>query len=175
MDKIIEWVKAHYHKFYNYFFNKKVVVQVAVKEPLKTKNLRGEIEELLESIDLKRYTRYVPSDGLWVDIEVPWGSIDVYIRKLRYVAHVVAKGRDLDKDWYPETITELSLDRFFLTVDGKYLDRTVAVSELREAGLSLCKALEPIDSDPFGPLSHYNRLLLRLMVNLKNLAKALNI
>lgn len=175
MNNFIAWIQSIYKRFYNRFFNSKAIVEEEKSKPLNTKNLRAEVESLLNDIQPENYSRYVPGDGLWKDIEVPWDNIEIYIRKVRYASHLVEKQKEIPKDWYPESITELSIDRFLLTSEGKYLDRVSTIDDFKNAGLSLCKGLAPCDTDQFGPLSHYYRTLLRLLLNLKTLAKALNL
>lgn len=129
--------------------------------------------ELLERLDAQRFKHYHPSQGLSETIATPYTTIDAYTRQLKELAGQLKQERILGPDWASGELTIMSVDRFFVSIDGYYLNIVDAVEEFQKAAITVCELMEASDEAEFGTPEHNLRMLTKLFINLRMVATKL--
>lgn len=128
---------------------------------------------LLNELSEEHFFSYKPTNGKSVRNDFLYPSIDLYSRKMKEFTRYIKEEKAIPPDWYTELITQQSVDQFLSSSDGYYVDVPKAITQFRQAGLQLCEALKESDTATYGIYEHNLRILTKLFVNLRHIAKDL--
>lgn len=145
------------------------VQEAPIRYKNKIRGVRKECEEALFSFNPEMFKDFDVRRGFHTYVEVYFASISLYAKKLRQVQNLVAKEAAVANDWTPEHTQTVLIDNFFLAENGHIQDFYLAAVDLRNSGLSLCKAMEASDEAEFGAHEHNLRMLSKVLSNLRDL------
>lgn len=163
----MQWIKW-IHKFLSLFDNS----DVEVKQNKHSPN-RVECINVLLELDVMEFKKYQPNIGLTRNIFTRYGSISEYDSKVRKTILILKQGKAIKPDWDSVNEVEMSLDRFFVSEDGFYIDIEKSVKRFKESCMELCETLSLSDNAEHGIHEHNLRMLTKLLINIREVTKVL--
>lgn len=130
-------------------------------------------ETLFNELRPEQFKAYNPFHGSSHALSPLYPGIETYTAKMKELTRLIKQDRSIPPDWNDSTPVDTVVDRFFVSNDGFYLDVIKAVSDFKEAGLQLCIAMQPADTETHGVYEHNLRMLTKLFVNMRHTATAL--
>lgn len=131
-------------------------------------------QSLLEGLETDNFKHYLPIDGLLNIVCVHYNNIELYTKKLKEVTRDIKQNKLTLTDLSIINESTLSIDRFFISSNGYYVDPVRAVNNFKEAGLAFCLCLETTDTEHTGYSDYSLRMCTKLLINLKEVTIKLN-
>jgi hypothetical protein len=135
---------------------------------------RKECILLLVAMDPAYFFHYDAMNGMSLTVRPMFTNIELYTKKLSEVAKLLEQEKPIPGSWVQPVDKEVSVDRFLTTEDGHYMDVRLGLSRFRDNAIKVCKFLEKSDYEDFGIHEHNLRMLLKLLLNLKELIVEIN-
>lgn len=130
-------------------------------------------EALFTELSPAQFKEYEPYVGGSHAMSPLYPGIELYTAKMKELTRLVKQDRTIPPDWNDAVMLDTVVDRFFVSTDGYYLDIIKAVTDYKEAGLQLCIAMTPSDTETYGVHEHNLRMLTKLFVNMRHTTTAL--
>jgi hypothetical protein len=129
---------------------------------------------LLVAMDPAYFFHYDAMNGMSLTVKPMFTNIELYTKKLSEVAKLMEQEKPVPVSWVQPTDKEVSVDRFLTTENGHYMDVRLGLSQFRDNAIKVCTLLEKSDYEDFGIHEHNLRMLLKLLINLKELIVEIN-
>ena len=128
--------------------------------------------ELIQGFKELSDKNYSPlaANGIFIEAIVP--NIARFIPLLRQMNLTIKRGEPLDATKYNQGIVSITLDQFFISEDGYYIE-TSEIYAFIEESLRLCELMEGAESAEFGVQEHNLRILTKTFVSLKSILAGL--
>jgi hypothetical protein len=129
---------------------------------------------LLVAMDPAYFFHYDAMNGMSLTVKPMFVNIELYTKKLGEVAKLLEQEKAVPVSWVQAVDKEISVDRFLTTEAGHYMDVRLGLSRFRDNAIKVCTLLEKSDYEDFGIHEHNLRMLLKLLINLKELIVEIN-
>ena len=131
-------------------------------------------EAIVEELSPGMFTRYSSVQGSTVLINPVYNNIEEYTNTLKkLVRELTDETKALPTSWGLVEEQYISVDQFFNTKDGCYLNVEQAITDFKEAAMQFCTIMEDSDTVDVGIPDHNLRILTKLFVNLRSVTLAL--
>jgi hypothetical protein len=99
-------------------------------------------------------------------------NIARFVTVLKQITMTIKKNEALDSDRYALVMVDKTLDQFFISDDGYYIESTY-IYEFVEEALKLCELMEGAESAEYGVQEHNLRILTKTFASLKSILTGL--
>lgn len=147
---------------------------VAEPQPQAMLTPRLQCLSVVEKLNPDVFSLYEVDVGQAVFLRPQFDNIELYAERLREAAVLIERNRPIRNDWVPKDGRRMSVDTFLVSKEGYYLDYFKAVTRFKEAAEAFCKVMERTDDVSYGVQEHNGRMLYKLVVNVREVAEALN-
>lgn len=110
------------------------------------------------------------ANGIFINAVVP--NIAKFIPLLKQINASIRKDEALDATKYNWVMVNITLDQWFVSDDGYYIDSS-SIYDFVEESLRLCELMEGAESAEFGVQEHNLRILTKTFVSLKSILTGL--
>jgi hypothetical protein len=110
------------------------------------------------------------ANGVFISTCVP--NIARFVTVLKQITMTIKKNEALDSDRYALVMVDKTLDQFFISDDGYYIESTY-IYEFVEEALKLCELMEGAESAEYGVQEHNLRILTKTFASLKSILTGL--
>lgn len=140
--------------------------------PLTGQSNRELCLELIAGFKELNDRNYNPLAASGVFVSSCVSNIAKFVTVLRQANMTIKKSEALDGDKYALAMVEMTLDQFFISDDGYYIESTY-IYEFVEEALKLCELMEGAESAEFGVQEHNLRILTKTFASLKSILTGL--
>jgi hypothetical protein len=128
--------------------------------------------ELIQGFKELSDQNYSPlaANGIFINALVP--NIAKFNPLLKQINFAVKQGESLDAMKYNLVLVNMTLDQFFISEDGYYIE-TSEIYTFVEESQKLCELMEGAESAEFGVQEHNLRILTKTFVSLKSILTGL--
>ncbi|WP_233874274.1 hypothetical protein [Paraburkholderia adhaesiva] len=130
---------------------------------------RAVLQALCQCLDMERFQNFHLSDSFGFSIRPFYATIGLYCSELRIINARLASGAPLSTQWATLEGRATTLDRFFESKEGFYVDVPEHLACFRAEILHLCHLMRESDSVQTGIHPYNLRMLTRVFVNLRRL------
>lgn len=130
---------------------------------------RATLEALCHCLDIEAFRNFRLSDSFGFGIEPLYTTIGQYCVELRTINARLASGVPLSTQWAMLEGNATTLDRFFESKEGFYIDVPDHLARFKSEILILCTLMCESDGAETGMHQYNLRMLTRVFVNLRRL------
>jgi hypothetical protein len=130
---------------------------------------RATLEALTGCLEPARFKNFRLSDSFGFGIQPFYGTIVQYCAELRTINSRLASGAPLSTQWALLEGSATTLDRFFESKEGFYINVPDHLTRFRSEVLMLCTLMRESDGAETGIHQYNLRMLTRIFVNLRRL------
>ena len=130
---------------------------------------RAMLEALCECLEIERFRDFRLSDSFGFGIEPFYATIGQYCTELKAINARLATGAPLPTQWATLEGNATTLDRFFESKEGFYINVPEHLARFRSEILILCALMRESDGAETGIHQYNLRMLTRVFVNLRRL------
>ncbi|MBB5409284.1 hypothetical protein HDG34_003225 [Paraburkholderia sp. HC6.4b] len=130
---------------------------------------RAMLEVLCQCLDIERFQRFGLSDSFGFDIRPFYATIGQYCDELKAINARLATGTPLPPQWAMLDGNATTLDRFFESKEGFYINVPEHLARFKNEILILCTLMRESDGAETGIHQYNLRMLTRVFVNLRRL------
>lgn len=130
---------------------------------------RAMLEALCQCLEIEKFHDFRLSDSFGFGIQPFYATIGQYCSELKVINARLASGVPLSTQWAMLEGTAITLDRFFESKEGFYINVPDHLARFRSEILILCTLMRESDGADSGMHQYNLRMLTRIFVNLRRL------
>lgn len=128
--------------------------------------------ELIQGFKELSDKNYSPLAASGIFINAVVSNIAKFVPLLKQMNNIIARGEALDATKFNWVLVNMTLDQFFVSDDGFYIE-SANIYDFVEEALRLCELMEGAESAEFGVQEHNLRILTKTFVSLKSILSGL--